>query len=79
MKTTFGTYLSNSPKNPIQFGEINIINPFRRKLRRLLKKKGKLCKTVMTGFWGYFWTEHGLISNAEANTLIFGSIVENSK
>lgn len=51
MKTK-GTYLQNSKENPIVFGEIEIHNFPRRRLRGEAEKLGILCKTVSTGFCG---------------------------
>lgn len=51
MKTK-GTYLQNSKENPIRFGEVEIFNTPRRRLRGEEEKSGILCRTVCTGFCG---------------------------
>lgn len=49
---TKATYLQNSRENPIVFGDIDIHNVPRRRLRGEPEKEGILCKTVCTGFCG---------------------------
>lgn len=51
MKTK-GTYFQNSKDNPIVYGEVEIFNLPKRRLRGEDEKLGKLCKTVCTGFCG---------------------------
>lgn len=51
MKTK-GTYFQNSSENPIVYGEVDIFNLPKRRLRGEEEKLGKLCKTVCTGFCG---------------------------
>jgi hypothetical protein len=51
MKTR-GTYLQNSSDNPIVYGEVEIFDLPKRRLRGEEEKLGKLCKTVCTGFCG---------------------------
>lgn len=51
MKTK-GTYFLNSVNNPIVYGEVEIFNHPKRRLRDEEEKLGKLCKTVCTGFCG---------------------------
>jgi threonine dehydrogenase-like Zn-dependent dehydrogenase len=51
MKTK-GTYFQNSKDNPIVFGEIDIHNIPRRRLRGEVLKEGVICKTVFSGFCG---------------------------
>lgn len=51
MKTK-GTYLQNNEENPIVFGEVEIHNVPRRRLRGEEEKEGVLCQTVCTGFCG---------------------------
>lgn len=49
---TFGTYFLNDSEKPIQYGEINIINPERQRLRGEELKTGKECLPVFVGFCG---------------------------
>jgi threonine dehydrogenase-like Zn-dependent dehydrogenase len=51
MKTK-GTYLQNSAEQPIVYGDVEIFNIPRRRLRGEEEKEGLLCKTVLTGFCG---------------------------
>ncbi len=51
MKTN-GTYFVNNEKNPLRYGEINLINPERQRLRGEKKKKGIEAETVFAGFCG---------------------------
>ncbi|MDP4091410.1 MAG: hypothetical protein Q8930_19365 [Bacillota bacterium] len=51
MKTR-GTYFQNNTDNPIVYGEVDIFNLPKRRLRGEEEKFGKLCKTVCTGFCG---------------------------
>lgn len=51
MKTK-GTYFVNDEKNPICYGEINLINPKRQRLRGEEKKEGKKAIPVFCGFCG---------------------------
>lgn len=47
-----GTYFQNSIEEPIVYGEVEISNVARRRLRGEAKKEGILCETVCTGFCG---------------------------
>lgn len=49
---TRGTYLQNSKDNPIVYGEVEIQNISRRRLRGEPEKEGIICETVCTGFCG---------------------------
>lgn len=49
---TLGTYFVNDEKKPIQYGEINLINPKRQRLRGEELKEGKPCLPVFVGFCG---------------------------
>jgi threonine dehydrogenase-like Zn-dependent dehydrogenase len=49
---TKGTYFQNSKENPIVYGDVEIFNVPRRRLRGEEEKEGILCKTVCTGFCG---------------------------
>lgn len=53
-----GTYFQNDKDNPLVYGDINIINPLRKRLRGEEEKKGILAKTVIAGFCG---TDHELM------------------
>ena len=50
------TYLQNDPVHPIAYGDINIENPLRRRLRGEEEKEGVLAKTVIAGFCGTDYT-----------------------
>lgn len=47
-----GTYFQNSVEEPIVYGEVEIKNIARRRLRGEAEKEGILCETVCTGFCG---------------------------
>ena len=49
---TNATYLKNDSKNPIGYGEIELINPQRRRLRGEDEKEGILAESVVVGFCG---------------------------
>lgn len=51
MKTN-ATYFVNDKKNPIRYGEINLINPARKRLRNEPEKAGIEAKPVFCGFCG---------------------------
>ncbi len=51
MKTN-ATYFVNDEKTPLRYGEINLINPERQRLRNEEKKAGKEALTVFAGFCG---------------------------
>ena len=47
-----GTYFQNDTENPIVYGDVEIHNVPRRRLRGEEEKEGLLCETVCTGFCG---------------------------
>ncbi len=49
---TFGTYFVNDSEKPLRYGEINLINPKRQRLRGETAKKGIEANTVFAGFCG---------------------------
>ncbi len=51
MKTN-GTYFVNDSERPLRYGEINLINPERQRLRGEEKKSGIEAQTVFAGFCG---------------------------
>lgn len=51
-----GTYFQNDPSHPIVYGDIEIENPPRRRLRGEAEKEGILAKTVIAGFCGTDYT-----------------------
>ncbi|MFV0504738.1 MAG: hypothetical protein ACK5LT_12350 [Lachnospirales bacterium] len=51
MKTN-ATYFQNDPNEPLKYGEIELINPTRQRLRGEEKKEGILAETVIAGFCG---------------------------
>ena len=56
---TFATYFQNDEKAPLQYGEINLINPPRQRLRGEEKKTGLEAIPVFCGFCG---TDHELMN-----------------
>lgn len=48
----FGTYFQNDREKPLVYGEIEIINPKRKRLRGEEAKEGILAESVMVGFCG---------------------------
>ena len=63
---TKGTYFQNSKEAPIVYGEVEIFNPARKRLKGEEEKLGKLCKTVCTGFCG---TDYELMRMGEREEL----------
>ena len=55
---TFATYFQNDPVNPLVYGEVELVNPPRRRLRGEPEKEGVLVHPVMVGFCG---TDHELM------------------
>lgn len=55
---TLATYFQNDPQNPLVYGEVELINPPRQRLRGEAKKEGVLVHPVMVGFCG---TDHELM------------------
>ena len=49
---TFGTYFQNDPVRPLVYGEVELINPPRQRLRGEPVKEGVLVHPVMCGFCG---------------------------
>ena len=49
---TFGTYFQNDPDFPLRCGEVNLINPLRRRLRGEEEKEGIEALPVFCGFCG---------------------------
>ena len=50
--TLKGTYFQNSETAPLVYGDVEIINPKRRRLRGEPEKEGVLCEPVLVGFCG---------------------------
>ena len=59
MKTVKGTYFQNDSIRPLVYGEVEIDNPPRRRLRGEPLKEGILAQPVMVGFCG---TDHTLMN-----------------
>jgi len=53
-----GTYFQNDSKKPLVYGDVEIINPLRRRLRGEEEKEGILAQSVIVGFCG---TDHELM------------------
>lgn len=51
-----GTYFQNDPSHPIVYGDVEIENPPRKRLRGEAEKEGILAKTVIAGFCGTDYT-----------------------
>ena len=60
--TVKGTYFQNDPVNPLVYGDVEIINPTRQRLRGEPVKEGILCEPVMVGFCG---TDFAFLNMAE--------------
>ena len=54
----YGTYFQNDPERPLVYGEVNLINPPRQRLRGEPLKEGILAHPVIVGFCG---TDHELM------------------
>ena len=54
----FGTCFRNDPDRPLVYGEVNLINPPRRRLRGEPEKEGIPVQPVIVGFCG---TDHELM------------------
>ena len=54
----YGTYFQNDPKRPLVYGEVELINPPRQRLRGEPLKEGILAHPVIVGFCG---TDHELM------------------
>ncbi len=61
-----GTYFQNDPSHPIVYGDVQIENPPRRRLRGEAEKEGILAKTVIAGFCG---TDYTLMKMGQAGRL----------
>lgn len=48
----YGTYFQNDPKEPLKYGEVELINPPRRRLRGEPEKEGIPVQPVIIGFCG---------------------------
>ena len=55
---SIGTYFQNDPEHPLVYGEVEVINPPRQRLRGESLKEGILVHPVMVGFCG---TDHELM------------------
>ena len=49
---TYGTYFCNDPERPLQYGEVELINPPRQRLRGEPAREGVLVQPVLVGFCG---------------------------
>ena len=47
-----GTYFQNDPEHPLVYGDVELINPPRRRLRGEDEKNGVVVEPVMIGFCG---------------------------
>ena len=65
MKTT-ATYFQNDPVRPLVYGEAEIDNRPRRRLRGEPEKEGILCESVIVGFCG---TDHELMRMGQRGEL----------
>lgn len=63
---TFGTYLKNDESFPISYGEVNLINPKRQRLRGEAEKEGVEVYPVFCGFCG---TDFELVKMGRENKL----------
>ncbi len=63
---TYGTYFQNDEQKPVAYGEINLINPKRQRLRGEPLLEGKLCYPVFQGFCG---TDNELMKMGSKNLL----------
>jgi hypothetical protein len=61
-----GTYFQNSATEPLVYGDVEIINPPRRRLRGEEEKEGILAETVLVGFCG---TDNELMHMGSENNL----------
>ena len=64
-----GTYFQNDKDHPLVYGDINLINPLRRRLRGEEEKEGILAETVIAGFCG---TDHELMRMGSEGLLCLG-------
>lgn len=61
-----GTYFQNSPDKPLVYGDVELINPPRERLRGEEKKEGILAESVIVGFCG---TDMELLRMGKDNNL----------
>lgn len=64
--TVKGTYFQNSKENPLVYGDIELMNPPRRRLRGEQEKEGILAESVLVGFCG---TDYELMHMGERGEL----------
>ena len=62
----YGTYFQNDPERPLVYGEVELINPPRQRLRGEPVREGILVHPVMVGFCG---TDHELMQMGRAGKL----------
>ena len=62
-----GTYFQNDPSHPIVYGDVEIENPPRKRLRGEAEKEGILAKTVIAGFCG---TDYTLMKMGQEGRLV---------
>ena len=62
----WGTYFQNDPDRPLVYGEVNLINPPRQRLRGEPKKEGIPVQPVIVGFCG---TDHELMRMGQRGQL----------
>lgn len=65
---SIGTYFQNDPARPLVYGEVELINPPRQRLRGEEKKEGVLVQPVLVGFCG---TDHELMEMGRKGLLSF--------
>jgi threonine dehydrogenase-like Zn-dependent dehydrogenase len=63
----YATYFQNDPKEPLKYGEVELINPLRQRLRGEEKKEGILAETVIAGFCG---TDYSLMKMGREDRLM---------
>ncbi|MBQ7740170.1 MAG: hypothetical protein IJT65_02915 [Eubacterium sp.] len=63
---TYATYFVNDAEKPLRYGEINLINPKRQRLRAEELKEGKIALPVFCGFCG---TDYELMKMGKRNEL----------
>lgn len=61
-----GTYFQNDPEKPLVYGDVELINPPRERLRGEEKKEGVLAESVIVGFCG---TDNELMHMGQENNL----------
>ncbi len=61
-----GTYFQNNPEKPLVYGDVELMNPPRRRLRGEPEKKGILAESVIVGFCG---TDYELMKMGRACSL----------